>query len=124
MVLLVIRSLLLTIFVLVITKAEVPDQLRSSALTSDAISPSPSKFLRALDTITVHTSMVAGRRYSICRLLDLARKKLIEPLIIESLAYDQFLMILREDIQFDTVQYTISYCYVKNVRVPIGNECL
>jgi hypothetical protein len=105
-----------------IAEVEAPGQLGSPALKSDAIGPSPSKYLRALDTITVHTSMVAGGRYSICRLLDLARKESIEPLTIESLVYDQFLTILKEDIQFDTVQHTISYRYAKDVRVPIGNE--
>ena len=66
--------------------------------------------------------MVAGGRYSIFRLLDLARKESIKPLTIESLVYDQFLTILKEDIQFDTVQHTISYRYAKDIRVPIGNE--
>jgi hypothetical protein len=105
-----------------ITEVEAPGQLGSPVPTSDAIGSSPSKYLRALDTITVHTSMVAGGRYSICRLLDLTRKESIEPLTIESLVYDQFLTILKEDIQFDTVQHTISYHYAKDVRVPIGNE--
>src|SRR6266436_9683048 len=105
-----------------ITAAGPQGRLRSPAPTSDAVGPSPSKCLRALDTITVHTSMVAGGRYSICRLLDLARKESMEPLTIESLAYDQFLTVLREDIQFDTVQHTVSYRYAKDIIVPIGNE--
>ena len=80
--------------------------------------------MQALNTITVYTSMVAGGRYSIYRLLDLARKDSIKPLIIESLVYDQFLIVLKEDIQFDMAQHTISYHYAKDVRVPIGNEHL
>ena len=107
-----------------IAEVEAPGQLGSPTPKSDVIGPSPSKYLRALDTITVHTSMMAGGRYSIYRLLDLARKESIKPLTIESLVYDQFLMILKEDIQFDMVQYTISYRYAKDVRVPISNERL
>ena len=68
--------------------------------------------------------MVAGRRYSICRLLDLARKDSNEPLTIETLAYDQFIMVLREDIEFDRVKHRISYCYTKDTMVPISNERL
>jgi hypothetical protein len=71
-----------------IIEVEVPGQLGSSAPTSDAIGLSLSKYLRALDTITVHTSMMAGGRYSICWLLDLARKKSIKLLTIKNLAYD------------------------------------
>ena len=107
-----------------IAEVEAPGQLGSPASTSDAIGPSPSKYLRALDTITVHTSIVAGGRYSICQLLDLARKESIKPLTIENLVYDQFLTILKEDVQFDTVQHIISYRYAKDIRVPIGNERL
>jgi len=71
-----------------IIKAKAPGQLESPAPTSDTINPNLSKYLWALDTITVHTSMVAGRRYSICWLLDLVRKESIKPLTIKSLAYD------------------------------------
>ena len=105
-----------------VTDADDQDQPRPLAPTSDAVGPHPSKCPRALDTITVHTSMVAGGRYSICRLLDLARKDSFEPLTIETLAYDQFITVLREDIQFDRVKHGISYCYAKGTMVPIYNE--
>jgi hypothetical protein len=105
-----------------ITDVEAQGRLGSPALMSDAVDPRPSKCLRSLDTITVHTIMVAGGKYSICRLLDLARKEPIDPLTIESLAYEQFIAVLREDIQFDTVKHTISYRYAKDIVVPISNE--
>jgi len=92
------------------------------AVSKKGCGPGPDRTVASL--IMVHTSMVAGGRYSIYWLLDLARKESIEPLTIESLAYDQFLTVLREDIQFDTVQHNISHCYAKDAIVPIGNERL
>jgi hypothetical protein len=74
--------------------------------------------------ITVYTIMIDGGKYSICWLLDLVRKESINPLTIESLAYKQFIVVLREDIQFNTVKYTISYYYAKDIIVSISNEQL
>lgn len=105
-----------------VTDSDDQGQVRLPAPTSEAVGPHPSKCPQALDTITVHTNMVAGGRYSICRLLDLARKDSNEPLTIETLAYDQFITVLREDIQFDRVKHRISYCYAKDTMVPISNE--
>jgi hypothetical protein len=105
-----------------VTDTNDQDRLRSPPSTSNSVGPHPLKYLRALETITVHTSIVASGRYSICRLLDFARKEPIKLLTIDSLAYDKFLTVLREDIQFDKVQHTISYHYAEDVRVPIGNE--
>lgn len=104
------------------TDMEVQDRLRSPAPTSNVVGPRPSKYRRSLETITVHTSMVASGRYSICRLLDFASEESIEPLTIDSLAYDKFITVLGEDIQFDTVKHTISYSYAKDIMVPITNE--
>jgi hypothetical protein len=67
-----------------ITDVEAQGRLGSPALMSDAVDPRPSKCLRSLDTITVHTIMVAGGKYSICRLLDLARKEPIRLATVRS----------------------------------------
>jgi hypothetical protein len=48
-----------------IIEAKALGQLGSPTPTSDAIGPSPSTYLQTFDTITIHTSMVAGGRYSI-----------------------------------------------------------
>jgi hypothetical protein len=79
-----------------ITDVEAQGRLGSPALMSDAVDPRPSKCLQSLDTITVYIIMVAGGKYSICRLLDLARKKPIDLLTIESLAYEQFIASRKE----------------------------
>ena len=41
---------------------------------------------------------------------------------IESLAFDRFTFILKEDIQFDLAKHSIFYCCTKGMAVAITNE--
>jgi hypothetical protein len=41
---------------------------------------------------------------------------------IESLVFDQFTSILKEDIQFDWTKHNIFYCCTKGMAVAITNE--
>ena len=54
--------------------------------------------LKALDTIIVLISIVASRKSTICQILDFVRQGSSSSITIESLAFDQFIKVLQEDI--------------------------
>ena len=66
--------------------------------------------------------MVADGRCTICQILDFVRQGSSGSITIESLAFDQFIAVLKEDIQFDTARHSISYSCTKGIMVPIANE--
>jgi hypothetical protein len=72
--------------------------------------------------MTVLISMVAGSQSTICQIRDLVRPGSSGSITIESLAFDQFVTVLREDIQFDIARHSISYHCTKGITVPIANE--
>jgi hypothetical protein len=77
---------------------------------------------RVLDTITVLISMVEGGQSTICRVRDFIGGESSDSITVESLAFDQFITVLQEDIQFDTAKHSISYSCTKDITVPIANE--
>ena len=77
---------------------------------------------QTLDTIMVLINMVMGGQSTICWIRDFVKEGLSDSITIESLAYDQFLTVLQEDIQFDMTKHIISYCCTNGLTIPIANE--
>ncbi len=63
-----------------------------------------------------------GGPSTICRVRDFIKRGLSDSITVESLAYDQFMIVLWEDIQFDMAKYIISYCCTNGIAIPIANE--
>ncbi len=72
--------------------------------------------------ITVLINMGKRGQSTICRVRDFVKEGLVDGITVESLAYDQFMTVLQEDIQFDMAKHIISYCCTNGITIPIANE--
>ena len=98
----------------------------------DVTEPPPSKAepaderkpfrVRTLESIMVFITMVTNERCTICRMVDFVMQGSSGNVTIESLAFDQFTSILKEDIQFDSTKHNIFYRCTKGMAVAITNE--
>jgi hypothetical protein len=70
----------------------------------------------------VFITMGTGGRCTVCRMMDFVMQQLSSSLTIESLSFDQFISILKEDIQFDPAKHGIFYSCTRGMTVPIVNE--
>ena len=75
-----------------------------------------------LDSIIVLITMGTGRRCTVYRMVDFVIQQISSSLIIESLLFDQFVSILKEDIQFDLAKHVIFYSCTREMMVSITNE--
>ena len=66
--------------------------------------------------------MVTSEKCTICRIVDFVMQDSSGDVTIESLAFDWFTSILKEDIQFDSAQHSIFYRCTKGMVVAIINE--
>ena len=80
------------------------------------------KGIRTLDSIMVFITWGTGGRCTICRMVDFVTQGLSSSLTIESLSFDRFVSILKEEIQFDPAEHKISYACTRGMTVPIANE--
>jgi hypothetical protein len=92
-----------------LTKAELVDE------------PKPFR-VRTLESIIVFITMVTSERCTICRMVDFVMQGSSGNLTIESLKFDRFTSILKEDIQFDSNEHNIFYRCTKGMPVAITNE--
>jgi hypothetical protein len=105
---------------------------RADSMCQDITKPPPSKAqpadepkpfcVQTLESIMVFISIVTSERCTICRMVDFVMQGSSGNLTIESLAFDRFTSILKEDIQFDSNEHNIFYCYTKGMAVVITNE--
>jgi hypothetical protein len=70
----------------------------------------------------VFITMVASEKCTICRMVDFVMQGSSGNVTIESLAFDRFTSILKEDIQFDSAKHSIFYRCTKGMAVAITNE--
>ena len=66
--------------------------------------------------------MVACGRRSIFQIPDFAGQGAGGDITIESLVFDQFITVLKEEIQFDTAKQSISYCCSKGITMQITSD--
>ncbi len=59
---------------------------------------------------------------TICRIRDFVKGGLSDNITVGDFTYEQFMIVLHEDIQFDKARHTISYHYNDGITVPIANE--
>src|SRR5580692_2558530 len=78
--------------------------------------------VRTLESIMVFITMVASERCTICRMVDFVMQGSSGNLTIESLEFDRFTSILKEDIQFNSNEHNIFYRCTKGMPVAITNE--
>jgi hypothetical protein len=78
--------------------------------------------IRTLESIMVFITMATSERCTICRMVDFVMQGSSGNLTIESLAFDRFTSILKEDIQFDSNEHNIFYRCTKGMAVAITNE--
>ena len=78
--------------------------------------------VRTLESIMVFITMVTSERCTICRMVDFVMQDSSGNVTIESLAFDRFTSILKEDIQFDFTKHNIFYRCTKGMAVAITNE--
>jgi hypothetical protein len=78
--------------------------------------------VRTLESIIVFITMVARERCTICRMVDFVMQSSSGNVTIESLEFDRFTSILKEDIQFDSTKHSIFYYCTKGMAVAITNE--
>ena len=78
--------------------------------------------IRILESIMVFITMVTNEKCTICRMVNFVVQGSSGNVTIESLAFDRFTSILKEDIQFDSAKYSIFYRCTKGMAVAITNE--
>ena len=78
--------------------------------------------VRTLESTMVFITMVTSEKCTICRMVDFVVQGSSGNVTIESLAFDRFTSILKEDIQFDSVKHSIFYHCTKGMAVAITNE--
>ena len=78
--------------------------------------------VRTLESIMVFITIATSERCTICRMVDFVIQGSSGNLTIESLAFDRFTSILKEDIQFDSNKHNIFYRCIKGMAVAITNE--
>ncbi len=66
--------------------------------------------------------MGMGGLSTICQIRDFVKGGLSNSITIEDLIYEQFVIVLHEDIQFDKARHTISYHYSDSITIPIENK--
>ncbi len=59
---------------------------------------------------------------TICQIRDFVKGGLSDSITVEDLAYEQFVIVLHEDVQFNKARHTISYHCSDSITVPIANE--
>ena len=74
------------------------------------------------ESIMVFITMATSERCTICRMVDFVIQGSSGNLTIESLAFDRFTSILKEDIQFNLGEHNIFYRCTKGMAVAITNE--
>ena len=75
-----------------------------------------------LETITVVIIRAKGGESTICQMRDFIQEGPNDNINIDNLAFDQFITVLQEDIQFDLSKEVVSYHYPSNIIVRIANE--
>ena len=78
--------------------------------------------VRTLESTMVFITMVTSEKCTICRMVDFVVQGSSGNVTIESLAFDRFTSILKEDFQFDLVKHSIFYHCTKGMAVAITNE--
>ncbi len=63
-----------------------------------------------------------GELSTICQIRDFVKGGLSNNITVEDLTYEQFVMVLHEDVQFDKARYTIFYHCSDGITVPIANK--
>ena len=96
------------------SKAELADEPKTDE-------PKPFR-VWTLESIMVFITIVTSEKCTICRMVDFLIQHSSGNVTIESLAFDQFTSILKEDIQFDLTKHNIFYCSTKGMAVAITNE--
>jgi hypothetical protein len=72
--------------------------------------------------MTVFIRRLEGEQSTICRMRDLIRDIPKGNINIDDLVFDQFITVLKEDINFDPTKDTISYRGADDIMLPIANE--
>ena len=78
--------------------------------------------VQTLESIMIFITMVASEKCTICRMVDFVMQDSSGNVTIESLAFNRFISILKEDIQFDLAKHSIFYRCTKGMVVAITNE--
>jgi ABC-type proline/glycine betaine transport system ATPase subunit len=78
--------------------------------------------VQTLESIMVFITTIASEKCTICQMVDFLMQGSSGNVTIESLAFDRFTSILKEDIQFDSTKYNIFYHCTKGMAVAITNE--
>ena len=78
--------------------------------------------VRTLESTMVFITMVTSEKCTICRMVDFVVQGSSGNVTIESLAFDRFTSILKEDIQFNSDEHNIFYRFTKGMAVAITNE--
>jgi hypothetical protein len=98
---------------------DVTEPSSSKAEPADELRPF---HVRTLESIMVFITMVMSERCTICRMVDFVMQGSSGNVTIESLEFNRFTSILKEDIQFDSAKYGIFYYCTKGMAVAITNE--
>ena len=78
--------------------------------------------MRTLDSIMVFITLGTCGRCTICCMVDFVTQGLSSSLTIESLSFNRFVAILKEEIEFDPAEHRIWYTCTRGMMVPIANE--
>ena len=99
-----------------------PSNLELLPLLPQPKSQDQSTYSRGLETIIVVIIRAKGGESTICQIRDFIQEGPNDNINIDNLAFDQFIIVLQENIQFDSLKKMVSYHYPSNIIVRIANE--